>query len=184
MINKITYAIKLAKRVNQRFRALEKNKLQYYSYAYEKFKDKTNKDFLGNTGYFTQSKKRLETFTDEQLENYVTTLENQEKMKSTKLSNVRKIEEESYNKLKEKIQEIEKDYKVEISKSDRDVLVRSGLLSIKEIDSEQIIEDWLEAKSKGITIEEFINVYGEFKDKFTDRETYTKLKKRLRTLRK
>ena len=105
-------------------------------------------------------------------------------MKSTKLRNVRKIEEESYNKLKEKIQEIEKDYKMEITKSDRDALVRSGLLSIKEIDSEQIIEDWLEAKSKGITIEEFINVYGEFKDKFTDRETYTKLKKRLRTLRK
>ena len=84
----------------------------------------------------------------------------------------------------EKIQEIEKDYKVEMTKSNRDALVRSGLLSIKEIDSEQIIEDWLEAKSKGITIEEFINVYGEFKDKFTDRETYTKLKKRLRTLRK
>ena len=46
MIDKITYAIKLAKRVNQRFRALEENKLQYFSYAYDKFKDKTNKDFF------------------------------------------------------------------------------------------------------------------------------------------
>lgn len=184
MIDKITYAIKLAKRVNQRFRALEKNKLQYFSYAYDKFKDNTNKDFLGNTGYFTQSKKRLETFTDEQLENYVQTLENQDKMKTTKLRTVREIESESYNKLKEKVKDIEKDFNVSITKNERDLLVKSGLLSIKEIDSEQIIEDWLEAKSKGITIEEFISVYGEFKDKFTDKETYSKFKKRLRTLRK
>lgn len=184
MIDKITYAIKLAKRVNQRFRALEKNKLQYFSYAYDKFKDNTNKDFLGNTGYFTQSKKRLETFTDEQLENYVQTLENQDKMKTTKLRTVREIERESYTKLKEKVQDIEKDFNVSITKNERDLLVKSGILSIKEMDSEQVIEDWLEAKAKKITIEEFISIYSEFKGKFTDKESYSKLKKRLRTLRK
>lgn len=183
MIGKINYAIKLAKRVNQRFRALEKNKLQYYSYAYEKFKD-SNKDYLGNTGYYTQSKKRLETFTDEQLENYVQTLENQEKMKTTKLRTVRVIEKESYTKLKERVKDIEKEYKVSISENDREQLVRSGLLSINEIDSEQVIEDWLEAKSNEITIEKFISTYSDFKDKFTDKESYTKLKKRLRKLSK
>lgn len=182
MIDKITKSIKIAKRVNQRFRSLEKNKLQYYSYAYEKFKD-TNKDFIGNTGYYTQSRKRLETFTEEQLDKYLTTLEKQDKMSTTKLRTVRKVEEESYTKLKEKIQEIEKDYEVKLTRSEREKLVRSGLLAIKEIDSDQIIEDWLEEKSKGVTIEEFISVYDEFKDKFTDKESYTKIKKRLRVLR-
>ena len=182
MIDKITQAIKIAKRVNQRFRALEKNKLEYYSYAYEKFKD-TNKDFIGNTGYYTQSRNRLETFTEEQLDKYLATLEKQDNMRTTKLRTVRKVEKESYSKLKEKIIEIEKDYKVTLTKSERENLVRSGLLSIKEIDSNQIIEDWLEEKSKGVTIEEFISVYGEFKDKFTDKESYTKIKKRLRDLR-
>lgn len=182
MIDKITKSIKIAKRVNQRFRTLEKNKLQYYSYAYEKFKD-TNKDFIGNTGYYTQSRKRLETFTEEQLDKYLTTLEKQDKMSTTKLRTVRKVEEESYTKLKEKIQEIEKEYEVKLTRSEREKLVRSGLLAIKEIDSDQIIEDWLEEKSKGVTIEEFISVYDEFKDKFTDKESYTKIKKRLRVLR-
>lgn len=182
MIDKISQTIKIAKRVNQRFRALEKNKLQYYSYAYEKFKD-TNKDFVGKTGYYTQSRKRIETFTEEQLDKYLTTLEKQDKMSTTKLRTVRKVEEESYTKLKEKIKEIEKDYEVKLTRDEREKLVRSGLLAIKEIDSDQIIEDWLEEKSKGVTIEEFISVYGEFKDKFTDKESYTKIKKRLRDLR-
>jgi hypothetical protein len=182
MIDKITKTIKIAKRVNQRFRSLEKNKLQYYSYAYEKFKD-TNKDFIGNTGYYTQSRKRLETFTEEQLDKYLTTLEKQDKMSTTKLRTVRKVEEESYTKLKEKIQEIEKDYEVKLTRNEREKLVRSGLLAIKEIDSDQIIEDWLEEKSKGVTIEEYMSVYAEFKDKFTDKESYTKIKKRLRVLR-
>ena len=182
MIDKISQAIKIAKRLNQRYRALEKNKLQYYSYAYEKFKD-TNKDFIGNTGYYTQSRKRLETFTDEQLDKYLTTLEKQNKMTTTKLRTVRKVEKESYNKLKEKVKEIEKDYGTSITKDEREKLIRSGMLSIKEIDSNQIIEDWLEEKSKGVTIEEFMSVYAEFKDKFTDKESYTKIKKRLRVLR-
>lgn len=179
---KIGYAVKLSKRINQRYRALERKGLQYYSYSYERFKSETNKDFIGDTGYYTQSKKRLETFTDEQLEKYINELERQEKQKNTKLRIARKIKEESFKAIKERLSDVEKEFKVELEKNEREKIISSGLLNIKELDSTQIIEDWIESKSMGISINEFIEKYQFYKDKFVDERQYTKLKRELQSL--
>lgn len=179
---KIAYTIKLAKRLNQRYRALEKKGLQYYSFSYDRFKSETNKDFIGDTGYYTQSKKRLETFTEEQIEKYINELERQEKQKNTKLRIARKIKEESFKAIKERLRDVEKEFKVELEKNEREKIISSGILNIKELDSTQIIEDWIESKSIGISINEFIEKYQFYKDKFVDESQYTKLKRELHSL--
>lgn len=179
---KIDYAIKLAKRINQRYRSLEKQGLQYYSYSYERFKSETNNDFKGNTGYYTQSKNRLDTFTEEQLEKYVNELERQEKQKNTRLRHARKIKEESFKALKDKLSDVEKEFKEELKENEREKLISSGLLTIKELDSTQIIEDWIESKALGISISDFIERYQSYQDKFIDETQYSKLKRELRSL--
>lgn len=179
---KIQYAIKLAKRLNQRYRNLEKKKLQYYSWSYEHFKAETNQDFKSKKGYYTQSKVRLSTFTDEQLENYLDELERNLKQKNTSVRQARKIKEESFKSLKEKVKEVEEEFGVQLTEESRTELLASGVLSIKEMDSMQIIEDWIDAKSDGVSLQQFILTYKEYQDKFVDKHTYTKVKRKLQSL--
>lgn len=160
-MGRIEEITKKAKRLNQRYRNLEKQGLQYVDYSYIKVLkgEKTSPDFIGKTGYFTQGKARLRTFTDEQLDKYESILDRQ--LESVSVKKAKRIYTQSWEKTKENetLTNVAKELGVEFTLSERDELLHSGFLDMERYDSTQIITAYLLEKSDGVSLDEFMRKY-------------------------
>lgn len=178
---------KKAKRLNERYRQLEKQKLESSSYAYRLTRETSRQDFLtrGEKVRYSTSIKRLESMTDEQLEEYLFDIESKLQSRTTKLRDLKKLNKERFEKSKQKLSEIFDQAGTQFTVTDSELLkiINSGVFSIEEYDSTQIIEDWQEYKSKGVTIEQFIkkvNEYNDIEDKEFDYISFIKRLKQIK----
>lgn len=159
---------KKAKTLNERYRQLEKQKLESSSYAYRLTKESTRQDFLtrGKKVRYSTSVKRLESMTDLQLEEYLFDIESKLQSKTTKLRDLKRLNKERFEKSKEKLTQLIKEGGSQFTVTDTELrkIINSGVFAIEEYDSTQIIEDWQEYKSRGVTIEQFIKKVNEYND--------------------
>lgn len=157
-----------AKTVNERYRQLEKQELENTSYAYRLTKESTNQDFItrGKKVRYSISIKRLESMTDEQLEEYLYDLQSKLYSRTTKLRDLKKLNKERFEKSKQVLSNLIEDGGSQFTVSDSELrkIINSGILAIEEYDSTQLIEDWQKYKTRGVTIEEFINKVNEYND--------------------
>lgn len=172
---------KKAKRLNERYRQLEKQKLESSSYAYRLTRETSRQDFLtrGEKVRYSTSIKRLESMTDEQLEEYLFDIESKLQSRTTKLRDLKKLNKERFEKSKQKLSKILDQAGSQFTVTDSELLkiINSGVFAIEEYDSTQIIEDWQEYKAKGVTIEQFIkkvNEYNDIEDKEFDYISFIK----------
>lgn len=178
---------KKAKRLNERYRQLEKQKLESSSYAYRLTRESSRQDFLtrGEKVRYSISIKRLESMTDEQLEEYLFDIESKLQSRTTKLRDLKKLNKERFEKSKQKLSEIFDQAGSQFTVSDSELLkiINSGVFAIEEYDSTQIIEDWQEYKARGVTIEQFIkkvNEYNDIEDKEFDYISFIKRLKQIK----
>lgn len=178
---------KKAKRLNERYRQLEKQKLESSSYAYRLTRETSRQDFLtrGEKVRYSISIKRLESMTDEQLEEYLFDIESKLQSRTTKLRDLKKLNKERFEKSKQKLSKIFDQAGSQFTVTDSELLkiINSGVFAIEEYDSTQIIEDWQEYKAKGVTIEQFIkkvNEYNDIEDKEFDYISFIKRLKQIK----
>lgn len=157
----------IAKRVNERYRQLEKANISQTSYAYRLTQESSSQDFLtrGKKVRYSLSKKRLESMTDEQLKEYLYDIESKYASKTTSLKGLKALNEERFQKSKERLKALIEDdgeTKFNVTNDELRNIINSGVFSLHDYDSTQLIEDWQEYKKQGLTINQFLEKIEEY----------------------
>ena len=165
----VSWVQKASKQVNQRLYRLEKAGMGIGDTAYRFAQMETGKE----KPRYSTSKNVLDKMSAEEL--YSTALELNQKLMS-KTSTIRGIKEITESRLSKSIANIKEHVEntADLDKQEFDKFLTSGggeLLNSRYYDSYQIIEDWLEWRSKGLTTREIIN---EFKKQKKKADRYAK----------
>lgn len=157
----------IAKRVNERYRQLEKANISQTSYAYRLTQESSSQDFLtqGKKVRYSLSIKRLESMTDDQLKEYLYDVESKYASKTTSLKGLKALNEERFQKSKERLKALIEDdgeTKFNVTNDELRNIINSGVFSLKDYDSTQLIEDWQEYKQQGLTINQFLEKIDEY----------------------
>ena len=167
----------MAKQINQRFYRLEKQGLENDSYAYKLSKKETGK----TKPRYTESLNKLE---DKPLDTlYQESMDIFSKLfsKTSKIRGVKEIQEKRITKA---IENLEFSAGVKIDKNDFKEFLELGggeFLNSKYLDSNQIIEDFVETTKDGnVSIKEFLREFKRFKK--IQQRTYPKIKRNLTNL--
>ena len=159
----VSWVQKASKQVNQRLYRLEKAGVGVGDTAYRFAQMETGKE----KPRYSTSKNVLNKMSNEEL--YSTALELNQKLMS-KTSTIRGIKEITESRLSKSIADIKQHVEntADLDKQEFDKFLTSGggdLLNSRYYDSYQIIEDWLEWRSKGLTTREIINEFKKQKNK-------------------
>ena len=164
----VEWVQKASKQVNQRLYRLEKAGVGIGDTAYRFAQMETGKE----KPRYSTSRNVLNKMSNEEL--YSTALELNQKLMS-KTSTIRGIKEITESRLSKSIADIKQHVEntADLDKQEFDKFLTSGgeLLNSRYYDSYQIIEDWLEWRSKGLTTREIVN---EFKKQKKKADRYAK----------
>ena len=165
--------MRMAKVINQRFYRLEKTNLQKGSYAYKQAAAELGKD---KPRYVTGKDKIAKTPLDRLYRTYIE-LYNKHYSDTSLISGVRRINKKRIQTAVDRINDIiaRNNGQIgktgdigKISESDFIEFLDNGgaeLLNSKYIDSDQLIEDWIEATKNGnVTTKEFLREFKRFKN--------------------
>lgn len=167
----------MAKQINQRFYRLEKQGLENDSYAYNLSKKETGKI----KPRYTESLNKLE---DKPLDTlYQESMDIFSKLFS-KTSKIRGVKEIQEKRITKGMETLEYNIGIKIDKNDFKQFLQLGggeFLNSKYLDSNQIIEDFVDATKDGnISIKEFLREFKRFKK--IQKRTYPKIKRNLTNL--
>lgn len=172
---------KLTKRLNQRYRELEKKGLYTDSYAYKVSQGETGRKIPR----YTESQNVLERMSIEELFELGLQVNTKLYSSSSRVKGVYEIQDKRITKAVESLTaSLGKDVDKQTFK---DFIEKGGseLLNNKYLDSEQVIDDFLEITKEGnISIKEFIREFKRYKKQMSEnkRIDYAKIKRNLNNL--
>lgn len=158
----IDLAVQMGKQVNQRFYRLEKAGIGEKESAYRYAQIETGKE----KPRYTISRNVLENMTDVELYDQLLDLNAKVRSKSSTISGIEELIE---NRLERAREEIKERLDIDIDRDKFDEFLRHGggeLLNRKQIDSDQIIEDFDKYVINGnISINEFVDTLNSYSEK-------------------
>lgn len=172
---------KLTKRVNQRYRELEKKGLNSDSYSYKVSQGETGRVMPR----YTESQNVLERMSIAELFELGLQVNAKIYSSSSRVKGVREIQDKRITKA---VESLSKSLGKEIDKQTfKDFIEKGGseLLNNKFLDSEQVVDDFLEyTKSGNVSIKEFIREFTRYRKQMSEKKRidYAKIKRNLNNL--
>lgn len=158
---------KMAKRLNQRYRVLEKNNLQSNSYAYQISQSETGRD----VPRYSESLNKLEKLDINNL--FELGLQLNVKLWS-KTSLPKGVEEVKVERIDKAVESLSNSLGKKVDKDIFKSFLEKGggkLLNYRYLDSEQVVDDLVAYMEEGnVTIKEFVNEFNRFRKRMSEKK--------------